>query len=300
MVSAAANSCRTGEAAREEEPPADVQTPVTVTTISHDPLADYIELNATSAFLQKSYVKANTNGYLTSVRTVLGKQVSSGQVLFTVQTKESQAIGNTIDILDSTIRFSGVNTIKAGSSGYVTELNHQGGEYVQDGEQLAVITNSNSFVFLLNLPYEYRPYVSLQKAVELVLPDGMRLHGVVASMMPSVDSAAQTQSIVIKVHPDHPIPENLIAKVQITKTYKQDVPSLPKAAILTDEAQTDFWVMKMIDSVTAVKVPVTKGLSGNDRVEIVQPRFAPSDRILLTGNYGLPDTAKVKIEKANP
>jgi hypothetical protein len=53
--------------------------------------------------------------------------------------------------------------------------------------------------------------------------------------------------------------------------------------------------MKVIDSATAVKVPVTKGIETNDRVEIASPEFSANDRFLLTGNYGLADTAKIKI-----
>ena len=34
-----------------------------------------------------------------------------------------------------------------------------------------------------------------------------------------------------------------------------------------------------------------------DRVEILEPHFSLGDRILVNGNYGLPDTAKVNIEK---
>ena len=55
--------------------------------------------------------------------------------------------------------------------------------------------------------------------------------------------------------------------------------------------------MKLIDDSTAVKVPVTKGIEMNDRVEIVEPGFSNTDRFLLTGNYGLADTAKIKIVK---
>jgi hypothetical protein len=54
--------------------------------------------------------------------------------------------------------------------------------------------------------------------------------------------------------------------------------------------------MKMTDSVTAVRVPVIRGLETSDNVEIISPILTPSDLILLTGNYGLPDTAKVIIE----
>jgi multidrug efflux pump subunit AcrA (membrane-fusion protein) len=278
---------------------ADAGTPVTVTTVRHSALNDSIELNAVSAFLQKSYVKANANGYLQSADVYPGKYVESGQTLFTLKTKEAQSIGNAIRQLDSSLRFSGVNTIRAGQHGYITQLDHQSGDYVQDGEQLAVISDRNSFVFLLNLPYELRPAVLGKKTVSLILPDGTRLTGAIGAVMPSVDSASQTQNIVIRVNTGAAIPENLIAKVRILRTARPSAQSLPKAALLTDETETDFWVMKLIDSATAVKVPVKKGIETSDRVEVLSPVFAPGDKILVTGNYGLPDTAKVKVEANN-
>ncbi len=113
--------------------------------------------------------------------------------------------------------------------------------------------------------------------------------------MPTVDAASQTQSIVIKVNTGHPIPENLIAKVKIPRTVRARTTSLPKACILSDETQSEFWVMKLADSVTAVKVTVKKGIETIDRVEIISPVFSTEDKFLLTGNYGLGDTAKVKI-----
>ena len=51
------------------------------------------------------------------------------------------------------------------------------------------------------------------------------------------------------------------------------------------------------DDTVAIKVPIKKGLETADRVEILAPPLRTSDRILLTGNYGLPDTARVKIEQ---
>ncbi|HXB07455.1 MAG TPA: efflux RND transporter periplasmic adaptor subunit [Puia sp.] len=290
------------DSAKAEKPAAEATdsvsggTPVTVTTVDHSGINDYIVLNAVSAFLQKSYVKAIANGYLQSADVYPGKYVEVGQPLFTLQTKEARSIGNSIKILDSTLQFSGVTTIKANQHGYITQLNHQSGDYVQDGEQLAVISDRNSFVFLLDLPYELRPYVLGKKNVELLLPDGTKLNGTIGPVMPTVDSASQTQNVVIRIGSSSAIPENLIAKVQIVKTAKANTQSLPKAALLTDETESDFWVMKLIDSATAVKVPVKKGIETKDRVEILTPQFAREDKILVTGNYGLPDTAKVKVE----
>jgi multidrug efflux pump subunit AcrA (membrane-fusion protein) len=247
----------------------DARTPVTVVTISQAGLADYIDLNAVSAFLQKSYVKANANGYLQSADVYPGKNVDQGQVLFTLKTKEAQSIGNAIEKLDTSLRFNGVNSIRASQHGYITQLNHQSGDYVQDGEQLAVISDRNSFVFLLNLPYELRPEVLGKKTVELLLPDGTKLTGIVGPAMPTVDSISQTQNVVIRVPSAGPIPENLVAKVRIVRTSKAGTQSLPKSAILTNETESDFWVMKLIDSATAVKVPVKKGIETKDRVEVL-------------------------------
>jgi multidrug efflux pump subunit AcrA (membrane-fusion protein) len=287
---------KTEKAADEKKDSVEEGTPVTVTAVNHSGLNDYIELNAVSAFLQKSYVKATANGYLQSADVYPGKYVEGGQTLFTLQTKEARSIGNSIKILDSTLKFSGVTTIKANQHGYLTQLNHQSGDYVQDGEQLAVISDRNSFVFLLDLPYELRPYVLGKGNVELSLPDGTKLNGVIGPVMPTVDSASQTQNVVIRVATTTAIPENLIAKVRVVKTAKPNTQSLPKDAVLTDETESNFWVMKLIDSTTAVKVPVKKGIETKDKVEILSPLFGKDDKILVSGNYGLPDTAKVKVE----
>lgn len=292
-------SCKHKEAATSEEEtaPEEVQTPVTVTSIETAPLNEFVELNATSSFLQSNFIKASATGYLKSVNVRLGQMVQAGQQAFTLQTKEAKALGNTINNLDPSFHFNGLITIKAAASGYIQELNHQVGDYVQDGEQLAVLSDSKSFGFVLNLPYELRRYAGNGKTLEIELPDGTHLNGVVSSILPNIDSVSQTQGVLIKVASSVPIPQNLIAKVRLVKAQRNNAVSLPKKAVLTDEAQTDFWVMKMIDSITAVKVPIVKGMETAGRVEIVRPQFTASDKIVLTGNYGLADTAKVKIVK---
>lgn len=273
-----------------------VVTPVTITSIHTGEMADTIELNATSTFLQKSIVKASANGYLTTVKAVVGKTAGKGAVLFVLKTKEAQSIGNTINALDSSFKFSGLITIKAAITGHVTEVNHQLGDYVQDGEQLAVINDVNSFVFVLNLPYELRPYILGKKDVQLKLPDGQKLAGRITAVTAVVDSATQTQNVFIKV-PTSQLPVNLVAKVAIEKTAKMNAVLLPKQAVLANETQTGFWVMKVMNDSTAVKVPVKKGLEANGQVEILSPAFTSTDLFVLTGNYGLADTATIKIVK---
>jgi len=292
-------SCHNNSSDNADEASPEIRTPVTVTSVSYDAIDDYIELNATSSFLQKSYVKANLNGYVKNVYIKVNDFVNSGQRLFILKTKEAEAIGNAVNKLNPDFKFSGTNIITASTHGYIAELNHQQGDYVQDGEQLAVITDSRSFVFVMNVPYEDKPYVTIGKTVEITLPDKERLTGTVSSAMPMIDSVSQTQSYAIKVNAPHSIPQNLIAKVKILKVSKTATPTLPKTSVLSDETQTQFWVMKMINDSTAVKVPVKTGLESGDKVEIDSPKFSPQDKILLTGNYGLADTAGV-IASPNP
>jgi len=285
-------SKKTEETIIEEEQ--ETVTPVTVTSIVTETMDEYIELNATSTFLQQGFVKASANGYVQAVNAQVGKMVSSQQRVFVLKTKEAQSIGNAINALDSTFKFFGIINIKAGTTGYISEINHEPGDYVQEGEQLAVINDLNSFVFILNLPYELRQYVLNKDFVELLLPDGKKMMARISSAMPIVDSASQTQNIILKVNEKN-LPINLIGKVRVIKTEKANAVSLPKQSVLSDETQTNFWVMKLIDDSTAAKVPVTKGLEINDRIEIVSPKFSTSDKFLLTGNYGLADTARIRI-----
>lgn len=298
-------SCKTGGTGKEvkqdneaaKDSAENGATPVTVVEPSVATIGDSVELNATSTFLLKTYVKSSANGYLQLVNAELNRYVEKGQEIFVVKTKEAQSLGNTITSLDTSFHFNGVIHIKAPGSGFISQLNYRSGDYVQDGEQLATITDSRSLAFILALPYELKPYLADNRQLQLRLPDGMVLDGTVTLAMPTVDSVSQTQNYLIKLKSNQRIPENLIAKVHLARKVKVNTVVLPKAAVLSDETQSQFWVMKMADSTTAIKVPVQKGVESGDKVEILSPRFLQTDRILLTGNYGLGDTAKVTIIK---
>src|ERR1700761_9349917 len=97
-------SCTSNKKSDDDDDTSKVQaqTPVTVTTVDDKSMADYIDLNATSVFLQKNYIKSNANGYIVKVNAQQGQPVTEGETLFTVKTKEAQSIGNSINVLDTT------------------------------------------------------------------------------------------------------------------------------------------------------------------------------------------------------
>jgi multidrug efflux pump subunit AcrA (membrane-fusion protein) len=287
-------SCKTAND-KNTEKQAEGKVPVTTTHPEKSTMVEAVELNATSSFLVKTLVKSNVTGYLQEVNVQLGDRIGKGDKMFVVRSKESESLGNTINKLDSTLKFSGLVNILSNGIGYITKLDYQGGDYVQDGETLAEISDLNSLVFLLDLPYELKEFLPLNKNVTLTLPDGQKLAGTITKPMPTVDPVSQTQNYVIKVYPVTAIPGDLIAKVAFIKNQKKSALSLPKEAIITNETQSEFWIMKMTDSITAVKVPVEKGIESSGRVEILSPKLKLSDIILLTGNFGIPDTTGVSI-----
>ena len=78
-------SCKAKQADEEEAPaPDEVQTPVTVTSISTQTITDSITLNATSAFVQDNIVKSTINGYIKAVNIKQGQYTSCGRNHFTL------------------------------------------------------------------------------------------------------------------------------------------------------------------------------------------------------------------------
>ncbi len=274
-------------------------TPVTVANPEIRSMKEEITLNATSVYLLKTDIKATINGYVFKSRIQLGDKVRKGEILFQLQTKEARSLGNTVNKLDPTFRFTGLNNIACPTNGYVVMFNHQKGDYVQEGEILATISDHNSFGFVLNLPYELNGILMDNKEINISLPDGKVLIGIINKIMPELDSVSQTQRVFIKIKQLPNLPENLIARVVLVKKKINRAITLPKQAILSDENQTIFWVMKLINNTTAVRINIKKGMESAGRVQIIEPLFAKKDRIIISGNYGLADTAKVSIQKAN-
>lgn len=273
----------------------DARIPVTLTTIDTSTIESYVDLNATATYLVKNVIKANATGYLNSVNVASNDYVSKGAALFSIKTREAKVLGNTINKIDPTLNFGGAIRVRANTNGFVTAVNVQQGDYVQDGDALATINDSNSFAIVLSLPYELKKQVTIGKEFIVLLPDSSSIKAVVQKFMPTVDAASQTQSVVLKIIGKHDIPENLIVKVRINKASNSKSISLPKAAVLSDETETDFWIMKLINDSTAIKIPIEKGIETDDKVEVLSPVLDREDKILLTGNYGVGDTIKVKV-----
>lgn len=254
-----------------------------------------VTLNAVAFYLLKSDVKANTTGYIHNMEIKLGDAVKKGQTLFVLQTKEARALGNTINQLDKSFQFSGITKTISPATGFVAALNHQIGDYVQDGEVLATVTDANSFGFMVEVPFEYLLKIKSMGVLPIEMPGGSLVESRVAKIMPTADPVSQTVRVFLKTNRTD-IPENIIGTIRFPSSTAIGL-SVPKMAVLSDETQSNYWVMKLINDSTAVKVPIVRGMETDRFVQIKSGNIGLSDRVITSGNFGLSDTAAVKIQK---
>ncbi len=176
---------------------ADVKTPVTITAISIEKLSESIELNAFSFFLRKNIIKSTTTGFIENIAINPGEDVQKGQLLFTLKTKEASAINKNVKA-DSSLAFQGLIKITAPKNGLIASVAHQKGDYVQEGDELATISEVASMIYLLQVPFEMREFIHKNMTCEIILPDKKSIRGTVISNMPVMDIASQTESFVVR------------------------------------------------------------------------------------------------------
>jgi hypothetical protein len=284
--------CKQGEVTTEET--VEIVTPVTLTNVSVKQILETVELPGTTNFIRKSIVKSATTGVLESNTINIGMNVRAGELLFKIKTREATALEKNVQN-DSGFQFNGLINIICPVDGIITSVSHQTGDNIQEGDELAVISQQNSLVFVLEVPYELNNVVRNNKNCQIILPDNSQIKGEITGMLPEMDSQSQTVRYMVRPITNKTLPENLIAYITLIKREKEDAIVLPKTSVLGNETQTEFWVMKLIDDSTAIKVPVVKGYENSEEIEIIEPVLSNNDRILLTGGYGLPDTAQIAI-----
>jgi multidrug efflux pump subunit AcrA (membrane-fusion protein) len=285
-----------GHQTKTAEEVAVVKTPVRVIPVTYKSFSSTVSLPAVATYMNKSTIRATTTGAIEKILIVQGDFVKGGQLLFTLKTKEAMALDKKMQA-DTSLSFAGLINISSPVEGVINSISHQKGDFVQEGDEMAVISDQKSLVFILDVPFELDKYIEKNKSVRIILPDSRQLNGTITQRLPEMDIASQTIRYMVKPASPERLPANLLASINLIKSSNEKAMVLPKKAVLGNETQTEFWVMKLINDSTAIKVIVNKGYENNEEVEVTTRELNTSDRIILTGNYGLPDTARITIMK---
>ncbi|MEJ2617838.1 MAG: efflux RND transporter periplasmic adaptor subunit [Ignavibacteriaceae bacterium] len=260
-------------------------TPVTITHPFKTNLSDYIELNGNTVFLTKEIVRATFQGFISKVYKNIGDSVKPGDDLFHIRTMESAAT-DSLNISFGNKQFKGIVKLKAQTEGVLTELNYHQGDFVSNGELLAIISNPSSLRIKLNVPYEDVLKVKIGRDCEVNLPNGITMPGTIEKNVPAVNPVTQTQIYFIKLKRYNNIPDSLNVMVKIPYKSFINTTVLPKSSLVTNVTEDAFWIMKLINDTTAIRVNIKKGIENDSIAQILSPKLNTSDRIILTGAYG--------------
>ena len=232
-------------------------------------ISSYVTVTGKTVFLNKNSITAPLSGYVTTVHVRLGDKVQKNQVLFTLQTKEDRALASSPELSKN----NGKINVLAPLSGYISDLSVMApGAYVTEGGVLSNVTADKQVSIQVNMPFENHALLKQNAGCQVKLSDNTTLKGTVVRLMPTIDAVSQTQTAFIQPSGGRSLPENLNVTVQFINTQHSRAILLPKTAILTNETQDRFWVMKVVNN-TAVQVPVVKGIENDGVVEIIYPSF---------------------------
>lgn len=277
---------------REKQESASAGIPVTVVSPRRQSMTEYRTLNANTIFLSKASVRSSFQGYVENSLKSIGDSVRIGDVLFRMQTKEAAA-ADSITLPSGTPLFSRFVDIHSRVNGIVTEINFHPGDYVSDGDQLAKVGEPSSLRAVLSVPYQALKEIRVSADCMVRVPGGGMFCAVVDKFVPTVDPVSQTQTVLLKFRGTVSLPENLNLIVQFPVKQIPDAILLPRQAVLSNETQDQFWIMKVLHDSMAVRVDVARGIETDSLVQILSPHLNSGDRIVLDGAYGLPDTAKI-------
>ncbi len=257
-------------------------------------MIEYLQLNGNTIYLKQEIVRAAFQGYIEKSFKNIGDNIKAGDILFQIRTKESDAAADSKSV-PGIEQYGGVVKIYARTDGILSELTHQSGDFVTDADQLAVLVDPASLKIVLEAPYRFNSSIRTGDSFFVTLPDDKELTARVEKKIPTINNDNQTLRFILVPNQKIELPANLNVSIKFPLKSYGDAVALPKSAVMANEMQTEFWIMKLLNDTTAVKVPVIKGLEADSFIQISSPILNLNDRFITVGAYGLPDTAHVSI-----
>jgi len=287
----ALSSCNEQSTSQNGQPPL---VSVKTTPIKQGDIENNVILNGKTIYLKKNTIVSPIAGYVVKMNIKFGDRVKKNDVLFEIQTKENKALENAHTFNDN----MGIIKVVASSDGIIYELDiNETGGYVVEGGLLCSIVENKDLIVQVNVPFEYNALIKIGTQCKIFLSDNTSFDGAVYKILPIINEADQTQIVLIKLNTNRQLPENLNLTVQFINAKHSCSYLVTKEAVITNETQDEFWVMKIINNNLAVKIPILKGIENDSVMEILSSDLNINDFVISEGAYGLPDSTVVKIVK---
>lgn len=317
MSATLAAGCRRGAAAEaapeDAKPPAEtVAVPVRVAAVTRAALSRVVTAPGQTNALAQQKVRAPFAGTLLELTVTDGDEVRKGQTVGAIVSRDSAAAldgaremeraaatpeekadaGRALELAQRNL----IRTdVRAEASGVVLSHAAASGDRVSEDQELVTIAERDSLVFVAGVAQSDLASVHPGEPVSVELAGRARpIAGVVHDVLPSANAGDFTAPIRVDLRELPPgMAIGLFGTARITVESREAV-VVPDAAILRDDVSGVSRVALVKDG-RAHWVEVVTGLRGATGTEIVSPALSPSDSVVVSGQVGLPEGARVTI-----
>jgi multidrug efflux pump subunit AcrA (membrane-fusion protein) len=305
-------ACRPSEEAGSAETAAPIK--VEVATVRRGEIADVRHVTGEVAALKLVRLAAPVAGRVTYVGVQPGDRLAAGDVAARLLPTENEAAlqgygvlerGKTLppeersaaQRLERMVRAGDV-PLRAPFHAVVSGRLHNPGELVAQNDVLLDLFDPRSVYVVAQVPLEMARDVASGMPVEIKAP-GFSAAGAVSVVVPAV--AAQALTVPVRINFETPPVGALLSATvdcRITVATHGDTLLIPRRALLESRVGAQGAVMIALGT-TAARRSIALGLRNDSEVEVISG-LAPGDRVLVNGQYALPDGAAIEAVAPTP
>jgi membrane fusion protein (multidrug efflux system) len=310
---------KNGEDAGAMQEPEERPTPVLIATVERGAIQGQIRAASTIEAELQVTVHAESTGRVTSLTLEEGDKIEAGQVLARIR-RDAQSLGveraetNLVDAERELTRVESLfkqgiasqseldkrdrrrdlsNTVIAAPfAGILTRRFVDEGAFVSNGVQVFEITDFATLVARVYVPERELDRIAVGQPANIVGKAAQNRQGIgeVRRIAPVVDATTGTVKVTIALPTElaggtHGFLPGMYAEVTLTTERHENVPLVPKPALIHEDEQTFVFVA---DGDRAKRVLIQTGLADDDFVEVIGGLEAGA-RIIVAGQTGLKD-----------
>ena len=316
LGAALAAGCRKGSEAEaqpaEEKAPAaeSVTVPVRLAVVTRAALSRVVSAPGQTNALAQQKVRAPFAGTLLELTVTDGDEVRKGQTVGTIVSRDSAAAlegaremersartaeeqANAARALELAQRNLIRTAIHVEANGVVLSHAAASGDRVAEDQELLTIAARDSLVFVANVAQSDLAAVRTGQRVSVELAGRSQpIAGVVHDVLPSANAGEFTAPVRVDLRE---LPAGtatgLFGNARITVESREGI-TVPDAAILRDDV-SGVSRLAVVKDGRAHWIEVVTGLRGPAGIEIVSPALPPAGQVVVSGQVGLPEGARV-------
>ncbi|MEN8164577.1 MAG: efflux RND transporter periplasmic adaptor subunit [Acidobacteriota bacterium] len=184
--------------------------------------------------------------------------------------------------------------VRAAISGIVTERSVNLGDFVSVNQPLFRIVDFNSIVARIYVPEQELPRLERLQPARLTADalGGLVFSGAIDRISPVVDPGTGTIKVTVATPLQKGLRPGMYVQVELVTAVHEQAIRIPKKALVYDNDQ--IFVFRLGEERTVERIAVVPALEDPEFMEPADG-LAPGDEIVVAGQSGLKDGAKVRL-----